>query len=426
MHIVKADTGQVVYSHNAHKAMIPASNMKLITTAAAVKLLPAKFEYVTSVGLYDRSLAILGCGDPLLGDKVTDAKYGREAGWILDDIVTVLKKNGITRIRDIIVDSSVFDDNRVHPNWPEKELNRWYACEVSGLNYNGNCIELTAMVVKGVVKLSVEPQTDYVKIINKCKPTSKPPNTVWCSRPKGTNTVTVHGKCYKQCRPIRIAVERPAVFLGFVLVEKLVKAGITIEGQLIEKEITSIKPFEPLAKYETKLPDVLARCNKDSFNLAAEALSKTIASNSNNDYKNGSWQAARKIVSGYLHSLDIDDAEFYIDDASGLSRHNRLSPNAISTVLLDVYKSQMWQVYKDSLAVGGVDGTISKYFKDGKYKGKILGKTGYINNVRSFSRLAITHLGEYVFVILTNSANRLPRKVINDIVKTIIDVNASN
>ncbi|GAG50708.1 unnamed protein product, partial [marine sediment metagenome] len=182
------------------------------------------------------------------------------------------------------------------------------------------------------------------------------------------NKITVHGKCRKQQGPFAVAIERPAAFFGFLLAENLAGTGITVDGRFIEKQINPHKKIKPLTTYKTKLSDVLARCNKDSFGLAAESLLKTIAANANADNKNGGWAKGREVLSQYLLTLGIDENEFYIDDGSGLSKQNKLSANAITKVLLDVYKSENWQLYKDSLAVGGVDGTIAKYFKDQKYK----------------------------------------------------------
>ncbi|MHC4737560.1 MAG: D-alanyl-D-alanine carboxypeptidase [Planctomycetota bacterium] len=143
IHIVKADSDKTVYRHNSYTALVPASNMKIIITAASLKYLGPNFEYKTRVGRSGDTLIIIGSGDPLLGDKVTDAKYSREKNWIFEDIATLLKRNGVTHINDIIVDTSIFDDERVHPGWPVEQLNFWYACEVSGLNFNDNCIDVT-------------------------------------------------------------------------------------------------------------------------------------------------------------------------------------------------------------------------------------------------------------------------------------------
>ncbi|MHC4216629.1 MAG: D-alanyl-D-alanine carboxypeptidase [Planctomycetota bacterium] len=98
VHIIKADSGKMVYSRKASEAMIPASNMKIITTAAALKYLGADFEYKTRLGLQGDSLVIIGSGDPLLGDEKTEIKHGKSRHWVLDDIVAGLKEAGITKV----------------------------------------------------------------------------------------------------------------------------------------------------------------------------------------------------------------------------------------------------------------------------------------------------------------------------------------
>jgi D-alanyl-D-alanine carboxypeptidase/D-alanyl-D-alanine-endopeptidase (penicillin-binding protein 4) len=148
---------------------------------------------------------------------------------------------------------------------------------------------------------------------------------------------------------------------------------------------------------------------------------KAIAANNSPGGKGGSWEKGRELISEYLLGLGIDKSQFYIDDGSGLSRQNELSAYAITTVLSGVYKGENWQLYRDSLAVGGVDGTIGKYFKEEKYKGKIIGKTGYISGVKAFSGICSTARGDYIFSILANNANLLRREIINDIAKAIID-----
>jgi len=420
IHIVKADSSSTVYSHNATKALIPASNMKVIVTAAALKYLGPDYEYKTKVGLDDDTLIIIGSGDPLLGDEKTDAKYSRERNWIFEDIVAVLKRNGIRTIKDIIVDSSIFDDQRVHPNWPREELNRWYACEVSGLNFNDNCIAVTAENNGGKVAIFIEPQTDYVRLINKVVPISTGRPAVGSYRTVEPNRIVVSGKCKGQIVPFDVAIENPAAFFGYLLAENLAKAGINAKGQIIEKAVAD-EDARILAEYSTSLADCLARCNKDSLGLAAEALLKTIAAESSSGRKNGSWAKGQEMISRYLLELGISSSEFYIDDASGLSRQNKLSANAITKVLFYVYKSRNWQLYKDSLAVGGVDGTIAGSFKEQMYKGKILGKTGYISDVKSFSGMCTIKQGDYIFSILANNANSQTRDAINDIAKAIVD-----
>lgn len=419
--VIKADSGRAVYSHNSRKAMVPASNMKIIISAAALKYLGPDYEYKTKVGLCGDTLVIIGSGDPLLGDEVTDAKYGREKGWIFEDIAAKLKQNGIKAIKDIIVDTNVFDDVRVHPSWPEKDLNKWYACEVSGLNYNDNCIDITVKNTGGRMSIIVEPETDYVKIINDVVPITNGRSVVGSYRQSEINNIVVHGKCKEQMEPFPVAIERPAAFFGFLLAENLIKAGINTEGKLIEKTLSRDSNFKSLVEYSTPITDCLGRCNKNSLGLAAECLLKTIAAESRAGRKNGSWSDGREVISRYLLGLGIKSGEFYIDDGSGLSRKNKLSSNAITKVLFDVYKSKSRQIYKETLAVGGEDGTIRRYFKEDRYRGKIFGKTGYIAGVKSFSGICSSRGGDYIFSILTEKANGRTRGAVNDIAKAIID-----
>ena len=421
IHMVQADTGETVYDHDARELMLPASNMKIITSAAALKYLGPDFVYKTKVGLCGNTLVVIGCGDPLLGDERIDAKYSREPGWIFKDISHALKSKGIEKIDSIIVDSTIFDNERVHSSWPTKDLNKWYACEVSGLNYNDNCVKISARNVDGRVAVFVEPQTSFVSLVNNVVSISKGDSAVGTYRNRDPNKLIVFGKCRDAVGPFDVAIERPAAFFGFLLFEHLVATGINAQGQLVEKAFNDGNDFSPLIEFSTSMADCLARCNKNSLGLVAEAMLKTIAAHNNPDGKNGSWERGRELIVQYLLELGIDKSQFYIDDGSGLSRQNELTAYAITTVLLNLYKSEYWPLYRDSLAIGGVDGTIDDYFTEEPYKGIIRGKTGYINGVRSFSGVCSTDRGDTIFSILANNTNGQTRTVINEIAKEIID-----
>ena len=418
--ILKAGTGEVVYEHNSRKAMVPASNMKVVVSAAALRELGADYEFKTKVGVCGDTLAVIGGGDPLLGDEATDGKYGREDGWILEDIAGRLKRRGLKKVKDIIVDSTIFDDERVHPNWPKEQLNRDYACEVSGLNYNGNCVAVRAKAAGGKAAIFVEPETGYVEVTNKVKAITSGKGAIGSYRNKEANKIIVFGKCRGEEGPFSVAIERPAAFFGFMLAERLAREGIETEGELVVRGVGTECRFRMVAEYSSGMGDVLGRCNKDSFGLAAESLLKTVGARRKGGGKNGSWAWGREAVAEYLAGLGADEDEFYIDDGSGLSKENRLSANAITKVLLDMYRKD-WQLYKSSLAVGGTDGTIAKYFKEKRYIGRVMGKTGYVAGVKSFSGVCGTGGGDYIFSVLTNKANGRTRGAINDIAKAIVD-----
>ena len=420
--VIEPNSGTVVYRHNPQKPLMPASNMKVVTTAAALKYLGADFEYKTRVGLQNGALVVLGSGDPLLGDKMTDARHDHQTGWIFEKIGQALREQNVAEVNDVLVDSTVFDDQRAHPSWPARDLNKWYACEVCGLNFNGNCIEVTAANVGGSIAISVEPKTSFVQFTNLVEPVTSGATAIGANRTaQQPNKITLFGKCRNKEGPFRVAIEQPAAFFGFVLAENLARAGIAVKGKLIEKPVNVDANFKPLAELTTPIADCLRRANTDSFGLVAEALLKTIDAYSKPDHKNGGWAGGRELIAKYLSDLGIPAEEFVIDDGSGLSRQNRLTTHALSTILLNLYRSKNWELFYSSLAVGGEDGTIDKYFGETKYRGKIHAKTGYITGVRALSGVCLTNTGPYIFSILSNGPKGLSRDALNSIPKAIID-----
>jgi len=424
--VIKPGSGATVYSYSARRLLIPASNMKLITTAAALKYLGRDFEYKTVVGLCGDTLVVIGSGDPLLGDKATDTELGRESGWIFEKISQALRERGVREVNDIVIDTTVFDNQRVHPSWPANDYNKWYACEVCGLNYNDNCIEVTASNVSGAVAIEIDPATKFVQFTNEVRAISSGEGAVGSNRSPQPNRITIFGRCKNREGPFKVAIEQPGAFFGVLLAEHLGRGGIAVRGKVIERGVAENCKLSRLVEFDTPIANVLERANTDSLGLAAEALLKTIDAYSNTNHKNGSWAGGRELVRRYLSGLGIAPDEFKLDDGSGLSRENRLSANAITTVLLNLYKSDNWERFRASLAVGGEGGTIDRYFSEPKYRGKIFGKTGYISGVRALSGVCLTQDGPYIFSVLSNGPKGLSRDAINDIAKAIIDEYSTN
>ena len=122
-----------------------------------------------------------------------------------------------------------------------------------------------------------------------------------------------------------------------------------------------------------------------------------------------------------MDTLEVTEGRHALDDGSGLSRKNRLTTAALVAVLKDMCRSENSDLFTSSLAIGGESGTIKRYFKDVPYKGNIIGKTGYISGVRSFSGICKTPKGDIVFSILTENGNGNTRRCINDIAQAIYD-----
>jgi D-alanyl-D-alanine carboxypeptidase/D-alanyl-D-alanine-endopeptidase (penicillin-binding protein 4) len=280
---------------------------------------------------------------------------------------------------------------------------------------------VTATNLGGSVAIEINPPTRFIEAVNQVEAVSSGDEAVGSNRTAQPNRITIFGRCRTKQGPFRVAIEQPASFFGFMLSEQLRKAGVVVKGRVVEKPIAANAKLKPLVEFSTPISDVISRANTDSLGLAAEALIKTIDACNNPDRKLGGWPGGRELVRRYLTSLGIPSAEVTLDDGSGLSRENRLTTNVITKVFLDLYKSGNWELFRASLAVGGEQGTIDRYFSEPKYRGNVFGKTGYISGVRAFSGVCKTQSGPYIFSVLSNGPKGLSRDAINDVAKAIID-----
>ena len=436
----KMDTGECVYSYNSKSPLKPASNLKLLTTATALSVLGRDFEYITRYGIMGKDLVIIGSGDPLTGDPGLAERKGEDIFEIFRRVYNELSAKGVTEIEgDLVVDSFIFDDKRFHASWPENQANRWYEAQISGLNFNDNCVDILFSPGKvgkpAVYKLF--PDTRYLTIENNCKTISSGKTAVGATRKHETNEVMLIGRCKTPLEePIYVTVDRPSAYHGFLLAEFLLKNGISMKGQLIVRQVTDSSGnlpvgFNELYSHKTSIVDVLNESNRRSLNMAAECLFKTLGAYSYPDmsysgkvgkrYRPGSWANGRAAVMEYLEKAGVPETEFKIDDGCGLSHENRMSANAFCLVLRNMSQAEHFDIYKESLASPEV-GTLAKKRRFRDLDGRLYAKTGYISGANTLSGYCQTDAGNWlVFSILTNSP-AASNSIIDSIVKCALDL----
>jgi D-alanyl-D-alanine carboxypeptidase/D-alanyl-D-alanine-endopeptidase (penicillin-binding protein 4) len=159
-----------------------------------------------------------------------------------------------------------------------------------------------------------------------------------------------------------------------------------------------------LAVHETPIATVLARANKDSMNLYAEAMCKRLGAAVSKSP--GSWENGTAAVAAFLKSCGVDSNEFNIDDGCGLSRKNGISANAMARVLAHTFASKNRDLYIASLSVAGIDGTLDKRFDNSDLRGRVHAKSGFINGVSALSGYLKAKDGHwYAFAILMNGVS---------------------
>lgn len=422
---------RVLFTHQEDKPLIPASNLKLVTTSAALSRFGADFRYRTALLSRQTNdgieLAIVGDGDPSLGDL----RLLEPVGWGIDTVFVnwarALKDAGITSATRLLVDDSIFDEQFLHPSWPSDQTIYHYVAQVAGINLNINVVFIDVRPDGGSVRWTANPATKYLNIASNASVTDK--NAVWFSRDAGTNNITVRGETNGAVNGTRVTIHDPAMYAGTVLAETLDREGVRVAGGASRDRSvrTAIKSnaggWRVVAVHETPMAPVIGRTNKDSVNMYAEALCKRLGFVATGE--SGSWTNGTAAMGEYVRGLGIEADQFSFDDGCGLSRKNRISAKALMRVLEDNYYAKDRSAFFASLAIGGVDGTFANRFTD-NLRGRVFGKSGYINGVSALSGYVQAQDGNwYAFAILMNNVpggtNATARGFQERIVKAVDD-----
>lgn len=431
-------SGEVIYENLSDRPLVPASNMKLVTTAAALEKLGRDYRFVTRFYLTDApdengvvkgALIARGSGDPNISGR-----FQPSVTALFEKVRDKLKERGAREIADgIIIDDTIFDRVYTHPSWPKEQLSNWYCAEVSAVSFNDNCVDLTIEPNKKIgapVNVRSVPDTQYVNIKNGCTTTaSKKEHGFSFSRRTDTNNIQVAGKYWKNAKPHSesVTVHNPGLYFGTVLREVVRGGGVAVTGtvRLASRSYDEEKDNLVLVdEIVSEMMPTVTVANQRSQNFYAEQLFKLLGHVCGDG---GSFEEGARIVSEYLAELKIDRQQFVVSDGSGLSPQNRLTASGIIAVLEHMYSSALSRQYFESLAVSGADGTsMSSRLSEAPYAGRVHAKTGTLNGVSALSGYVETLDGDVVaFSILVNnhSGNQAAVKKFEDAVcRMLVDL----
>lgn len=400
----EAGPGTPVAEIDAGQLMIPASNMKLLTTGAALHTLGADFRFQTQLLLDGERLIVVGDGDPAFGDPILLAEMRSADGLELDvegflDLwVQAVAQAGVEHIGRLLVDDRVFDREFVHATWPRDQLNQRYCAQVSGLVFHLNVLRFYPQPRPGQRPSvqSVQPKADWIQIRNRA--TSRDGvndhNDVWIARKLGTNELTFYGNVKHPYRTnaVPVTVHDMPQFFATLLADRLRKAGIEVEATgLVEPDAPDSDGRIIAPVIYTPITTVIARCNRDSQNLYGECLLKRMGHSLTG--QPGSWLNGAAIVRHVVHERLDDPAlssRLIVADGSGMSRENRIAPTLLTAWLNSFHNDErLGAIFLDSLSVGGESGTLSRN-RPGLHTSRLDGaivqaKSGYINGVSCLS-----------------------------------------
>jgi len=404
VHAIDLRTGQVIAAYRPDADMIPASNMKIITSGAALQVLGTEFVFRTTFAI-DESvspprLIVEGSGDPAFGDPelLERPTVDLSLPKLFDQIAGVLRDAGHTGFSELVIDDRVFDREYVHPMWPEDQLNRWYCAEVGGLNLRRNVITVYAepSAAGGTPMTQILPEAPWVELANRGRTDRKGNNTAWIARPGANDRMTLFGKVRSRVE-IDVAIHDPPLFAGRVLAQAVgardieFGAGPEYAKVRLVDEGEVFKDVVPQAVVTTPLQDVLDRVNQDSHNLYAECLLKRLGYEVSGEP--GSWSNGASVIRMVLSDeLGPDYAKATtISDGSGMSRANRVRPSTLTALMKWLATdSERWGMFKSSLATPGVGTLKSRFLGDDELASALHAKSGYLKGVYALSGV-LTH-----------------------------------
>ncbi len=403
--VVLRDSGAMLFEENADVPMTPASNMKIVTGAAALSILGPDFRFetvfatdgATDGGVLEGNLYVVGSGDPSI--------VSEELWKIAEEV----RLHGIEKIAgDVVLDTLYFDSLSVASHDAANGQRAYHArTGALSLNFNSIAVHVFPGARSGdPARVELAPATGYVKVRNEATTRgSRSGSTLSIKRSyeNGRNVITVSGRIPAggARKTVYRNLEDPAEHFGTVLVEFLAAAGIEVTGGVR----TGAAPADTdvLFVHESKPLSLVVRdLNKFSNNFVAEQLVKTLSAEVHGPP--GTTSGGVRVLGEFLVSAGADSGSSRVVDGSGLSRENRLSPRTIVRALettLDDFGSSY--EYVASLSVSGTDGTLEDRMGYAGVEGAVRAKTGLLDGVTAISGLMETLAGEEVlFSILVN------------------------
>ena len=465
--IVDPERGDTLYSRNAGKLFMPASNMKIVTGSVALASLGPDYRYRTHFatsgtlhdGMIDGDLLVIGRGDPSLSDRMRE-----DAMTPMREIADSLASRGIRRITgDVLAWGDAFADEIWGYGWSWDDFDAPYSAGVDELIFNEGFWrvrvyggsrpgdEVTVRTPAASLPL-VEVRAVTIDSVAAPGDSVRPRTRVRLVRENDGSLVVTGRVLVGDSASATIAHRDPAGVYLAALKTALRERGIEVTGTIAEEAITEeaagrvalvsvdslsvrdstgtrrIYMFSASGEtisqridtlftvYSPPLSEILPALEKPSQNQIAEIFLKTLGLELTGV---GTADSGRAVVERQLAAWGIDESGFAIRDGSGLSRHNYLAPETVVRILDRMRQHPSFEVFYHSLPIAGVDGTIESRMRGTPAEGNLRAKTGTIDKARALSGYVTTADGRtLIFSTLANNFT-VPLREVDAVSNTI-------
>jgi D-alanyl-D-alanine carboxypeptidase/D-alanyl-D-alanine-endopeptidase (penicillin-binding protein 4) len=414
---------EALFRYHSDTLVVPASNMKLLTLAAAAERLGWDFRFETTIaatapiedGVVRGDLVVVGSGDPSIGVRNDTVMQ------TFDDWADTLWTTGVRRVEGrLIGDDNAFEDEGLGAGWSWDDLGYGYAAPVSALQVNENAADLRIAAAAGAgspAAVSVSPLESGLLLsphVTTAEPGSS--QSVHLDRHPGNPVLTVTGSVPAASPAVSrsVAVDNPTLYFLRLLLAALFRHNIDVTGGIADIDDVTVAPVivgPPLVVHRSApLSELAGRMMKGSQNQYAETLLRILGRNTG---RPAALEKGRAVVRQTLAPWAISNDALVVADGSGLSRYNFVTAGALVTILRRMYENpRHHEPWVAALPVGGVDGTLRSRFRGTSAEGRVRAKTGTLANVRALSGYLQTTGGEWLaFSIIVNNVTASPKEI---------------
>ncbi|AUT02670.1 D-alanyl-D-alanine carboxypeptidase/D-alanyl-D-alanine-endopeptidase [Nostoc sp. CENA543] len=413
--LIKAlSSEQNLYSRDAQKYFIPASNTKLLTTAAALQQLGANFRFRTSIYQNGNDVfTLIGRGDPSFGETQ------------LQTLAQQLKQKGVTQIQKLIADNTYIQGDIVHPTWQWEDVQSDYGAPVNSFIVNQNIfgLELRPQAVGETPQLIWKDNNESRQwlVINRSVTVAQTqPSNINISRDLTGKILRIEGQLAANSEPY--VVDLPVVDPDYYFLRRfraaLATENITLGQTLVTPGITN---QQEVASIESPpLFELVIETNQNSNNLYAEALLRALAVQEPKQRNQNTADVGLQVLQKSLTQLGVDPTGYQLVDGSGLSRRNLITPEALVQTLQGMAKSPVANAYRASLPIAGKSGTLASRLRNTPAEGIVQAKTGTLRGAVSLSGyMNPPQYESMVFSIMVNQSEQ-PASVLRQGIDEIV------
>jgi serine-type D-Ala-D-Ala carboxypeptidase/endopeptidase (penicillin-binding protein 4) len=394
-HLSEMETGKVLFELNSDKMMIPASVLKLVTSAAALEILGPDYRFRTRIGYTGRiengilrgNLIIAGGGDPALGSE-----YFRDHYFFphfLEVWAQRIKAAGISRIEgNLILDGSLYDTEKIPPTWIWQDMGNYYGAGASALTIYDNLFRISFRSPRHAGEpaeiISMYPLVEGLEWKNEVLSSDINRDMAYVFGSPEDNRRVIRGTIPKNRRSFTIKASNPfpESLLAHDLLNTLSVNGVFLTGQTVFDKVPA-QQFMQIFSFESPpLKEIIKVLNVESVNLFAEHLVKQIAAEKTGI---GSMETGLKIISEFWQSKGLNTSQLIMEDGSGLSHFNAVSPAFMSAVLHYMFNtSPAFSAFYESLPTAG-KGTLVSFNGQHFPENTLRLKSGSMTRVRCYS-----------------------------------------